>query len=446
MEKLDPQMLNLFLITWALFAGLLMTRVGNIFKLPDVTAYLVVGVIIGPSVLGQLGIYGLGFVTYEEVDSLRIISDVALGFIAFSIGSEFKMSNLKQIGKQAVIIGIMEASAATILVDIVLMIFHISFPSVINVQMVLLIGAIAAATAPAATLMVIKQYKAKGKVTEILLPVVALDDAICLIIFALSYGVAQSLGVGSASVISLVVEPIAQILISLALGAFAAFVLTWIEKYFFSHSNRLILIIATIILTVALAKITFKLGDFSASFSPLLVCMMLGTVFCNICPLADDLMARSDFWCKPILVLFFVLSGAELDLNVFKEPIVIIIGAIYIFTRSFGKYIGARISATIVHSADVVKKYLGITLLPQAGVALGMSTIANNLLGGDKGKFVRNIVLFGVLIYELFGPTFTKIALIKSGDIKEIDQEKSNDKNRKKMLFKSKIISLLKRK
>ena len=183
---LDPQMLNLFLITWALFAGLLMTRIGNIFRLPDVTAYLVVGVLIGPSVLGRFGIKGLGFSSYEEVEQLSIISDVALGFIAFTIGSEFKINNLKKIGKKAFIIATMEAVTASILVDIVLIIIHFNFPNIVTMPMAITLGAIAAATAPAATLMVIKQYKAKGKVTEILLPVVALDDAICLMVFAVS--------------------------------------------------------------------------------------------------------------------------------------------------------------------------------------------------------------------------------------------------------------------
>ena len=416
---LNPLMLNLFLITWALFAGLLMTRIGNIFRLPDVTAYLVVGVIIGPSVLGRLGIKGLGFTSYEEVESLSIISDVALGFIAFSIGSEFKVDKLKKIGKQAVIIAIMEATMATILVDIVLLVLHFNFPQVVTMPMVLTLGAIAAATAPAATLMVIKQYKAEGKVTEILLPVVALDDAICLMIFAVSFGVAQSIISGGTNPINLVVEPLMQIMISLTLGSIAALMLTYLEKYFKSNSNRLILIIATIILTVGFAKITFKLGGFSGSFSPLLVCMMLGTIFCNICPLADDLMERADFWCKPILVLFFVFSGAELNLDVFKNPIVVMIGLTYVFTRSLGKYLGARVSATMTGSAEEVKKYLGITLLPQAGVALGMSALAFQLMNNNDGLLVRNITLFGVLIYELFGPTFTKIALIKSGDIKE---------------------------
>lgn len=425
---IKPEMLNLFLITWALFAGLLMTRIGNIFKLPDVTAYLVVGVIIGPSVLGRLGIQGLGFINYEEVESLNIISDVALGFIAFSIGSEFKISNLKKIGKQALIIGIMEASAATILVDIVLMIIHVKYPDIVTVPMAITLGAIAAATAPAATLMVIKQYKAKGKVTEILLPVVALDDAICLIIFAGSFGIAQSIVSGATNVVNLIVEPLLQISVSLLIGYLAAEILTFLEKFFYSRSNRLILIIGFIILTVAFAKITFKLGGFSGSFSPLLVCMMLGTVFCNICPLSDDLMEASDFWCKPVLVLFFVLSGAELNLDVFKNPLVIIVGIVYVVARSLGKYIGARVSATMVGSDDAVKKYLGITLLPQAGVALGMSALAFQLMDRSNGLLVRNITLFGVLIYELLGPTLTKIALTKAGDI----QEKSFDiKNRR---------------
>ena len=422
-------MLNLLLITWALFAGLLMTRVTNIFKLPDVTAYLIVGVIIGPSVLGKLGIDGIGFVNFEEVESLSIISDVALGFIAFAIGSEFKLSEIKHIGKQAVVIGVFQAMVATIFVDIALLIMHMIMPEVVTVPMAITLGAIAAATAPAATLMVIKQYKAKGPVTDILLPVVALDDAVGLMIFAVSFGVATSMINGDTNVLNLIVEPLIEILASLLLGSIVALILTFLENYFHSNSNRLILIIGSIILTVAIAKISFSFGRFSGSFSPLLVCMMLGTVFCNICPLSDDLMERASRWSQPILVLFFVLSGAELDLSVFNNPIVILVGIVYVLARSFGKYFGARISATMTHSIDVVKKYLGITLLPQAGVALGMSAIVANTLG-ENGTLIRNITLFGVLIYELFGPTLTKYALIKAGDIvdkpKEIIDRRKN--------------------
>ena len=301
---LDPQMLNLFLITWALFAGLLMTRVGNIFKLPDVTAYLVVGVIIGPSILGKLGMPGVGFVSFDEVNRFSIISDIALGFIAFLIGAEFKLKNIKHIGKQAVVIGIFQALTATICVDAVVIALHVFMPDIVTVPMALILGAIATATAPAATLLVVKQYKAKGHVTDILLPVVALDDAVGLMVFAISSGIAQSLINGNVNIVGIIVEPIVVIVLSLLLGTVVAIILNELEKYFYSHSNRLILIIGSIILTVGVAKISFTLGGFSGSFSPLLVCMMLGTVFCNICPLADDLMERADFWSKPIIVLY----------------------------------------------------------------------------------------------------------------------------------------------
>ena len=418
---INNEVLNLLLITWALFAGLLITRLGNIFKLPDVTSYLVVGVLIGPSVLGRLGLSHVGFISFEEVENLSILSDVALGFIAFSIGSEFKIKNIKHIGKQAIGIGIFQAVTATIFVDIALLIVHLLFPEIMTLPMVILLGAIATATAPAATLLVIKQYKAKGKVTDILLPVVALDDAVGLIIFAISSGIAQSLINNNIDILGLFIEPLGEIVFSQLLGTVVAIILSQLEKYFYSNSNRLILIIASIVLTVAVSKTTFSFFGFTFLFSPLLVCMMLGTVFCNICELSDDLMIRADKWSKPILVLFFVLSGAELDLSVFKNFLVVIIGIVYILSRALGKYLGARVSAKMTNCDDEVVKYLGITLFPQAGVALGMSAIVASSMG-EHGALVRNITLFGVLIYELIGPTLTKFALIKSGDIKELEK------------------------
>ncbi len=419
MKMFTVEILNLFLITWALYAGLLTTRIGNLFRLPDITSYLVVGVLIGPSMLGRLGIRGIGFVSFEEVERLSILSDVALGFIAFSIGSEFKMKNLKTIGRQATIIGILQAVITSICVDIVFIALHFIMPSVISLQVAITLGAIAAATAPAATLLVVKQYKAMGSVTDVLLPVVALDDAVGLMIFAISFGIAQTLNTGTISVYTLIIEPILSIIFSLLLGGIAAVFLNNIESLFKSYSNRLVLVIGTVILSIGIAKITFSTDLFSVSFSPLLVCMMLGTVFCNICPDSDELMQLADRWANPILVLFFVLSGAELNLDVFKDKTIILIGVIYIISRCIGKYYGARISATIAGSPSEVRKYLGITLFPQAGVALGMSAIAATSLGAD-GLLIRNITLFGVLIYELFGPVLTKNALIKSGDIKEI--------------------------
>lgn len=404
------------MVAVALFAGLLMTRVMNIFHLPDVTAYLIAGVLIGPCVLGRLGIPGLGIVSFEAVDSLGLISDVALGFIAFAIGHEFRLSSLRSTGKQVVIIGILQAVITTLVVDIILVAVHFMMPDLLSIPAAITLGAIAAATAPAATLMVVRQYKAHGPVTEVLLPVVALDDAVGLAIFALSFGAAQSMQSASASLLSLIVEPILEILFSLGLGAVVGMALTFMERYFHSNRNRIAMITGTLIMTVALSQITFSLFGFHVGFSSLLVCMMLGTVFCNFCPLSDELMNSADKWSTPILVLFFVLSGAALQFQVFADISVVIIGVIYILVRSAGKYYGARISSMIAGSSETVKKYLGITLLPQAGVALGMCTTVARVFGSD-GVLIRNIILFAVLVYELVGPTLTKIALTKAGDI-----------------------------
>ena len=420
----------LLMISVALFAGLLMTRLMNIFRLPDVTAYLVAGVLIGPCVLGRLGINGIGFTSFEAVDSLGLISDVALGFIAFAIGHEFRLSALKETGKQAVIIGILQAVITTALVDVVLVAIHFMKPELLSLPAAITLGAIAAATAPAATLMVVRQYKAHGPVTDVLLPVVALDDAVGLAIFAVSFGAAQSMQNSNADALSLIVEPVLEIVFSLALGTVVGLFLTWIERYFHSNRNRIALITGSLILTVALSRLTFDIGRFHVGFSSLLVCMMLGTVFCNLCPLSEELMNSADKWSNPVLILFFVLSGAALQFQVFGSIAVILIGVIYILARSVGKYVGAKISANIAKSPEVVKKYLGITLLPQAGVALGMCTTAARVLGSD-GNLIRNIILFAVLVYELIGPTLTKIALTKAGDITEIPGEVKNRRQAK---------------
>lgn len=420
----------LLMISVALFAGLLMTRLMNIFRLPDVTAYLVAGVLIGPCVLGRLGINGIGFTSFEAVDSLGLISDVALGFIAFAIGHEFRLSALKKTGKQAVIIGILQAVITTALVDVVLVAIHFMKPELLSLPAAITLGAIAAATAPAATLMVVRQYKAHGPVTDVLLPVVALDDAVGLAIFAVSFGAAQSMQNSNADALSLIVEPVLEIVFSLALGTVVGLCLTWIERYFHSNRNRIALITGSLILTVALSRLTFDIGRFHVGFSSLLVCMMLGTVFCNLCPLSEELMNSADKWSNPVLILFFVLSGAALQFQVFGSIAVIMIGVIYILARSVGKYVGAKISANIAKSPEVVKKYLGITLLPQAGVALGMCTTAARVLGSD-GNLIRNIILFAVLVYELIGPTLTKIALTKAGDITEIPGEVKNRRQAK---------------
>lgn len=410
-------MTHLISLAMALLAGLLMTRVLSRFHLPDVTAYLIAGVLLGPCVLGRLGVPGLGFTSFEAVTLLQPISDVALGFIAFAIGSEFRLSRLRSTGGAAVTIGIIQAVMATIFVDVVLMGAHLVLGDKLPIPAVITLGAIAAATAPAATLMVVRQYKAKGPLTDLLLPVVALDDAVGLVIFAISFGAAQAMGSSGINLASVLVAPLMEIVLSLALGAFLGWCLTIVEQWFHSNRNRVALITGFIMLGVALSMLKLDVGGIEVGFSSLLVLMMLGTVFCNLCDQSEDLMNRADKWSAPMLTLFFVLSGSALDLGVFSDLAIVGVGVAYILTRSIGKYVGAGLSAKLAHQGRDVQKYLGITLLPQAGVALGMSAQVGAAMGG-VGTMVRNIVLFGVLVYELVGPSMTKWALTKAGDIK----------------------------
>lgn len=415
-------MTTLLSVSLALLAGLLMTRVFKPLRLPSVTAYLIAGVLIGPYCIGRLGINGIGFNSHEAVEALGLISDVALGFIAFSIGSEFRMKELKKTGKQAFVTGIFEAVTAAVFVDIVLIAVHIMMPDKLSVSQAITLGAIAAATAPAATLMVVRQYKAKGPVTSLLLPIVALDDAICLIVFAVSFGVAKTMVSGSMDIVSIVLNPLLEIVCSLTLGAIMGCVLTQLEKIFNSNTNRLNITIAFVFLTVALSMLEFEIGSVVISFSPLLVCMMMGTVFCNICPLSQDLMEKSDRWYSPLSALFFVISGAELELGVFSDWAIVFIGIVYILFRCAGKYLGAFTGAKLTKCSPVISKYLGVALFPQAGVALGMCSIAAAELPG-QGDLIRNITLFAVLIYELFGPVMTRCALSAAGDIKPMSED-----------------------
>lgn len=416
-------------VSIALLVGLLMTRVFKPLKLPSVTAYLIGGVLIGPYCLGALGIEGLGFTSLEAVSKMSVISDIALGFIAFSIGNEFRLDELKQTGKQATVIGIFQALVATLCVDVALYIVHMLMPDKITVPQLITLGAIATATAPAATLMVVRQYKAKGPLTSLLLPIVALDDAVGLVVFAVSFGIAKSLVVGAIDFVSIFINPLVEIVASLALGSIMGWVLTQLEKLFNSNTNRLNLTIAVVFLTTALSSLSFHVGSVHVGFSSLLVCMMLGTVFCNICPLSHDLMAATDKWTSPLFALFFVISGAELELGVFSDGAIILIGTVYIIFRCIGKYAGAAVSAKATGCEPNICKYLGITLFPQAGVALGMCATAMQL--GEQGRLIRNITLFAVLIYELFGPILTRQALTAAGDIKPMSEDVKNRRETK---------------
>lgn len=423
------EMTILLSVSIAVFAGLLMTRVFKPFKLPSVTAYLIAGVLIGPYCLGSLHIDGIGFVSEEAVSTLSLISEVSLAFIAFSIGNEFRLEELKKTGRQAFVIGIFQAVAATVLVDLALFAIHLIMPDKISVAQVLTLGAIATATAPAATLMVVRQYKANGPLTKLLLPIVALDDAVGLIIFAVSFGIAKSLVSGSVDMVSILVNPMIEIIASLVLGAVMGWVLTQLEKLFNSNTNRLNMTIAVVFLAASISMMDFHVGPVHITFSSLLVCMMLGTVFCNLCPLSADVMTASDKWTSPLFALFFVISGAELQLSVFTDGAIIFIGIVYIVFRCLGKYFGAHFSAQATHCSPEICKYLGITLFPQAGVALGMCATAMQL--GEQGNLIRNITLFAVLIYELVGPLLTKDALTKAGEIHPISEDVKNRRQKK---------------
>lgn len=399
----------------AMVGGLMLSRLTKLIHLPAVTAYLVAGLLLGPYFLGAIGLPGLGFNSLEQVEGMAIVTQTALGFIAFTIGNEFRLVQLRSMGKSAIVIGILQAVGTTLLVDIVLIGLHFAFPHVISVPCAIVLGAIASATAPAATLMVVRQYKADGPLTRLLLLVVAIDDAVGLLLFSVSFGVATALSAGEVSLLAVVVEPIVEILLSLLLGGLMGWLLNWVEQFFHSRSKRMTISVAFVMLTVGLSTLKFHIGPVHCGFSLLLVCMMTGTIFCNICSTSEELMSRVDGWTTPLNVLFFVISGAELDLQVLVQPLTLLVGVVYILARSAGKYYGSDLSCRLTRQPKPIADNLGITLLPQAGVALGMALTASTLPGGD---LTRNVVLFAVLIYELVGPALTKRSLIAVGDIR----------------------------
>ncbi len=411
------RMQTLLALSIAMFAGLLMSRVTKLKNLPAVTAYLVAGILIGPYCLGRLGIPGIGFVSSEDVAGYDIICDAALGFIAFAMGSEFRMEDLKHMGKKVVTIAVFQALVATVFVDIALVLVHLAMPARFPLSAAVTLGAIATATAPAATLMVVKQYKADGPLTRLLLPIVALDDVVGLVVFAVSFGIAKALEHGSVDPVSVIVNPIVEVAASLILGVILGLAFNLSEQFFLSRSKRMSISVTFVFLAVALSQLEIPIGPVTVGFSSLLVCMVMGTVFCNLCAFEEELMGLMDRWSGSILVLFFVLSGAGLEFKVFSDWAIILVGVVYILFRSFGKIEGAKVAARMTHCEPNIQKYLGITLLPQAGVSLGMSLTAMCL--GESGLIIRNVALFAVLVYELIGPLMTRIALEKAGEISE---------------------------
>ena len=406
---------ELICLAVAVIGGLLMSRLTKLLNLPAVTAYLVAGLALGPYCLGALGIGGVGFQTMAQVEAQQILTQTALGFIAFSMGNEFRLGQLKNMGGKAIFIGVVQAVVTTLLVDAVLIGLHLLFPSVLSLSSAIVLGAIASATAPAATLMVVRQYKADGPLTRLLMLVVAIDDAVGLLLFSVSFGIAMALESGAVSIMGVVVEPIVEIVLSLGLGAVMGILLDRVEYLFHSRSKRMTISVAFVLLTVGLSMLKFTVFGIHCGFSLLLVCMMTGTVFCNVCDTSEELMERVERWTVPLNVLFFVVSGAELDLQVLASPVTLLVGVIYIAARSAGKYLGAFGSCKTMKCAEKITKNLGITLLPQAGVALGMAMTATAL---SDGSLVRNVILFSVLVYELVGPALTKRSLLMAGEIR----------------------------
>ena len=401
---------------FALFAGLMMTRTFKYLHLsfPDVTAYLIAGVLVGPYALGRL-LPVFGFASMDELGQVNILCRIALGFIAFDIGNEFRLAQLRQMGKAATVIGIFQAVTASLVTGGALIALYFAIGrDVLPLPAAIILGAVASATAPAATLMVVRQFKAKGPVTSLLLPIVALDDAAGLVIFAVAMGIAQALNGGQIDAASVILQPMLEIGSSLMLGTLMGALLSWLEKMFFSNTNRHAMTVAFVLMTIALSA--------RLHLSALLVCMMLGTAFCNMSEYSTDIMRRSEQWSAPLYAVFFVLSGAQLELGVFRYPAVVLIGIVYIAARCAGKYLGASWSSDFLGCEPMVRKYLGITLFPQAGVALGMA-ISAQTLGGDVGALVRNIVLFSVFVYELVGPMLTKMALSRAGEISPASSE-----------------------
>ena len=417
-----------------LLVALLSTRLMAVLKLPNVTGYIITGILMGPFLFGFL-FNNFSFenikqgVIYNYVDTIGWVSTVALGFIAFSIGTSFKGSTLKALGKRVIVITALEALGASTLVVIALLVAHFIFPEQITLELALTLSAIASATAPAATLMVIKQYRAHGPLVDTLLPVVALDDAAALILFAILFQIATALAGGSISIYAILVKPLLEILISLGVGVFLGFIISFANRFFKSRNNRLIWNIFSVFAALGFYYF-FKLpwmGGFE--LSSLLTCMMAGAIYTNFVKESGRTLDVMDRFTSPVYMLFFVISGASLDLTIFFNGdglMVLLIALTYIVFRVIGKWGGAFAGATITRCEPQVKKYLGFALVPQAGVAIGLSTTAYKLFSQYSdpnmqrtGALILAIILTSTLIYELFGPMVAKFALKKAHEIPE---------------------------
>lgn len=396
-----------------ILTGLLFSKLAKLVKLPNVTGYLVGGLLVGPSVLGALGV---PLITDEFLTEMGTVSEVALGFIAFTIGTQFQFDYFKKVGSRPIVIAIFES-----LVAVVCVFLGMVFILKCDVAFSLVLSAIAAATAPAATLMVIKQYKADGEVTKNLMSVVALDDAVALAIFGIMVAIANALNGDTTNLTWTILSPFVEVFASLAIGFVVGLLLSLLLKWFTGRSNRISVICAVILIVVSLsAVITFL------NLSTLLACMMMGAVFTNTTKKSNvnTIMELCDRFTPPLLILFFTVSGASLKLDVLLT--VGFVGLIYVVMRVIGKIGGAYLGAVITKSPDTVKKWLGFALIPQAGVAIGLTIVAGNVVPQYANE-IRAVVLCATLVYELVGPLITKLALKKAGEITLPEKKKKQE-------------------
>lgn len=389
-------------------AGLLFSKLVKLIKLPNVTGYLLAGIVIGPQLLGLL--------PKGSFSDLDLVKNVALAFIAFSIGSELKISYFKRVGAKPIIIAFFEASFGVLMVlGLILAYFAITGQfTTEHVQFSIVLAAIAAATAPAATLMVIRQYKAKGPVTETLMSVVALDDSVAVLLFGICIAIANAIG-GTAQVSTFmqILTPIIEIVVSLGAGLIVGAIVVLATKWFTGRGNRISVVVGAVFLTMVLAS---KLSDWMGmDISWILAAMGAGSVFANTSEKSEEINGLVYFFTPPIFIMFFVSSGAELD---FKSLLTVgALGLIYLFGRIGGKFTGAYVGAKVSKAGDSVAKHLGLCLIPQAGVAIGLASSVKYIVGDAMGTKINAIILASTVIYALSGAIVTRFSLHRAGEL-----------------------------
>ncbi len=375
-----------------LFAGFCMTRVTKKLRLPNVSGYITAGILIGPSVLN--------WIPGDLILHMEFLSDTALAFIAFGVGQFFRREAVRSVGKKILVITLAESIlAGAAVTGVLVLVFRMRW------DLALILGAIATATAPASTMMTIQQYKASGVFVNILLQVVALDDAVCLLVFSIVTGAVEAMGGGTVSGAD-VLLPIAWNLAALILGFGCGVGLSRLMTDRRTRANRLILAVAMLLGLSGLCSVV--------EISPLLACMVVGMTYVN-CKKDQRLFQQVDHFAAPIMSLFFVLSGMNLDLKVLQS--VGIVGAAYFVIRIIGKYLGAYVGCLAVKTEPRVRNYLGLALIPQAGVSIGLSVLTGRMMPGEGAELVSAVILSSAVLYELLGPASAKLALHLAGSI-----------------------------